>query len=355
MTFNIHPRREIEQLFGRENETKRLMDVLLNAGWSAILGPRMAGKTSLALATSISFARKRKTSVVYLNLSTSRSFRELTARLVDALSRLNAPERITDAEFQVFFPSGIINAGLGVRLRRPDKHRVSLRFEEAVLSLPKNSVVILDEVQEVRGRVDKLTRALWVVFNERPDVRFVFTGSYSGLVRKILKASHEEPMFGRPPIAIKVLPWPRRTAEDFLIEGLKKCGVGYTLMEIEETIEKLGTLPGWLNEYGFRRCIGEPHDEAISIVSDSAIMRAKGELENLLRNRDPKARIVLKKLSEGPKSWGELLKVGLSKPSLDSLLDTLTEGLFLLRREDTGYKTFYSFINPVYREAAKLL
>jgi len=93
-------------------------------------------------------------------------------------------------------------------------------------------------------------------------------------------------MFGRPPAQINVLPWARKTAEEFLIKGLKGCGVNYEDVEIDETISLLGTLPGWLNEYGFRRCIGGSHSEALSIVSTSAVQRAKRELENILKG-DP--------------------------------------------------------------------
>jgi AAA+ ATPase superfamily predicted ATPase len=200
-----------------------------------------------------------------------------------------------------------------------------------------------------------MTRALWVVFNERPDIRFVFTGSYSGVVKRVVEAHHEDPMFGRPPVQIKVLPWARRIAEEILIKGLKNCDVKYEPIEIDETISRLGTLPGWLNEYGFRRCIWESHSEALSIVSTSAVHRARRELENILEDRGPASREVVRKLSEGPKSWSELLSTGVSKPSLSSLLETLTDGLFLLKKETIGHRTFYSFANPVYRDAARLL
>ncbi|NJF25734.1 ATP-binding protein [Thermococcus sp. Bubb.Bath] len=353
--FNVHPRMDTKELFGREAETKGLMDVLKASGWSAVLGPRMAGKTSLSIATAVKYAEEEKTVVIYINLSTARSFRDMTSRLVSAVSRMNEKGHINGAEFRLFVPTGIVGAGLDLKFKKPDKNRVSQRFEEVISILPEKSVVILDEVQEVQGRLDRMTRALWAVFNERPDVRFIFTGSYSGLVKKVVEAHYEEPMFGRAPIQIKVLPWPRRTAEDFLMVGLKKCGVNYSLTEVGSTVEILGTLPGWLNEYGFRRCLGETHEEALSLVRDSAITRARKELENLIKMRDPKAREVLRTISVAPRSWGELLRIGLSKPSLDSLLDTLTEGLFILKKEHIGYRTVYSFINPVYREAAKLL
>jgi hypothetical protein len=65
----------------------------------------------------------------------------------------------------------------------------------------------------------------------------------------------------------------------------------------------------------------------------------------------PSLREVVRKLSKGPKSWSELLSTGISKPSLSFLLEVLTDGLFLLKKETV----FYSFTNPVYRGAARLL
>ncbi|EEB73557.1 ATP-binding protein [Thermococcus sp. AM4] len=354
--FNVHPRTELKMLYGRKKEVEKLLKVLHASGWAVVLGPRMAGKTSLSIATAVEYSKDARTAVIYLNLSTAKSFRDLTVRLVSAVSKLKGSRKSNiNAEFSVFIPTGLGSLGFSGKLHRPNEHRVSESFEDAIMTLPPNTVIILDEIQEVKGRLDRITRAFWVVFNERPDIRIVFTGSYSGVVKKVAEAHHEEPMFGRPPVQIKVLPWARKTAEEFLIKGLKGCGVNYEDVEIDETISLLGTLPGWLNEYGFRRCIGESHSEALSIVSTSAVQRAKRELENILKGRGPASREVVRKLSEGPKSWSELLSTGISKPSLSSLLEVLTDGLFLLKKETIGHRVFYSFTNPVYRDAARLL
>jgi len=342
-------------LHGRKKEVDKLLKVLHASGWAVVLGPRMAGKTSLSIATAVEYSKKAKTAVIYLNLSTAKSFHDLTVRLLNAVSKLGSRKRSLDAEFSVFVPAGLGSLGFSGKLHRPNEHRVSESFEDAIMTLPPNTVIILDEIQEVKGRLDRMTRAFWVVFNERPDIRIVFTGSYSGVVRRVVEAHHEEPMFGRPPVQIKVLPWARKTAEEFLTKGLETCEVEYDPVEIDEVISTLGTLPGWLNEYGFRRCIGESHGEALSIVSTSAVGRAKRELENILKGRGPASREVVRKLSEGPKSWSELLSTGISKPSLSSLLEVLTDGLFLLKKETIGHRVFYSFTNPVYRNAARLL
>ncbi|NJE11055.1 ATP-binding protein [Thermococcus sp. MAR1] len=353
--FNVHPRTDIRTLHGRKREAEKLLKVLHASGWGVVLGPRMVGKTSLSIATAVEYSKSVRTAVIYLNLSTAKSFHDLTVRLLNAVSKLRDKRRSIDAEFSVFVPAGLGGLGFSGKLHRPNEHHVSESFEDAIMALPPNTVVILDEIQEVKGRLDRMTRALWVIFNERPDIRIVFTGSYSGVVKRVVEAHHEEPMFGRPPVQIKVLPWARKTAEEFLIKGLKDCGAYYEPVEIDETVSTLGTLPGWLNEYGFRRCIGESHSEALSIVSTSAVNRAKRELENILEGRGPASREVVRKLSEGPKSWSELLSTGISKPSLSSLLEVLTEGLFLLKRETIGHRVFYSFINPVYRNAARLI
>jgi hypothetical protein len=93
-------------------------------------------------------------------------------------------------------------------------------------------------------------------------------------------------MFGRPPVQIKVLPWARKTAEGFLIKGLKGCGVNYEDVEIDETISLLGKLPGWLNEYVSEDVSENPTAKPCP-SSQHQPCRGQRELENILKGRCP--------------------------------------------------------------------
>ncbi|WP_297457844.1 hypothetical protein [Thermococcus sp.] len=99
-------------------------------------------------------------------------------------------------------------------------------------------------------------------------------------------------------------------------------------------------LPGWLNPYGVKRYIGE------------AIKGAERELEHLLGGRSPGVRAVVKLLALGA-SWRDMVGTGISEDTLSRLLSTLSEGLFIVQKdEDTGV---YYFTDPVYRRTAMRL
>ncbi|WP_048151950.1 ATP-binding protein [Thermococcus cleftensis] len=115
--FNVHPRTDIRTLHGRKREAEKLLKVLRASGWGVVLGPRMVGKTSLSIATAVEYAKSVRTAVIYLNLSTAKSFHDLTVRLLGAVSKLGSRKRSIEVEFSAFVPAGL---GVPVSLEAGD-------------------------------------------------------------------------------------------------------------------------------------------------------------------------------------------------------------------------------------------
>ncbi|WP_297502068.1 ATP-binding protein [Thermococcus sp.] len=300
--FSPRPRERVEELFGRETEVRRLVNALESNSWVAVLGPRMAGKTSLAISSSKEFAKRHGHSVVYIDLRSSTTLREATERILR-----NLPKGVLRKVGT--YLSTIKVKGFEIRLK--PSASASGALEEALRNL-KKTVIILDEVQKVREGLPQFLNALTVTFNENPELLIVFSGSYAGLMKKLFSQTYSEGLYARQPIEITLNPWERDVAERFLRKGLNECGVKIPEKELEDVFWELGTLPGWLSAYGLRRCLGDEHLKALYRVSESAVKEAKHELENLLEGRSLSAPMVMKLLSYGA-TWSELEGTGIQK------------------------------------------
>nr|QEK15992.1 ATP-binding protein [Thermococcus aciditolerans] len=343
--FDQRPRTLPEQLFGREEEVEKLFRALEAGSWVAVLGPRMVGKTSLALAGANEFARKKDYNVVLVDLRDTETFREATEKILSRLPRsvLNSISEYISRISEVSATKG--GLGLTVKLKKSAPARRAL--SDALFRV-RDTILILDEVQGIQQGVPHFLKALGAVFNENPSLQIIFTGSYSGVVRRLFEATYSDESYGRPPISIMLSPWKEPVAEDFLRTGFEKLGVPYEEWEIRDAIRNLGTLPGWLNLYGVKRYVERNHERALKMAVRDAVKEAKSELENILRGRSPKAREVVRLLAFGA-SWSDLIKTGISEDALSRLLGILTEELFILSKDEMG---IYYFADPVYRKAA---
>jgi len=344
--FDQRPRTGVDQLFGREQDIEKLLRALEAGSWVSILGPRMVGKTSLALAGANAFAKENKYKVIFVDLRDTETFREATEKILGRL-----PKSILDTLLKYISEVSASAGGAGFSVKLKKSASAKRALSDALFKL-ENTILILDEVQSIYQGVHHFLKALGSVFNENHSLLIIFTGSYSGVVKKLFETTHRDSLFGRPPVDIPLAPWNEPVAEDFLRTGFNKLGIDYQEWEIRDAVKQLGTLPGWLNLYGVKRYIEKDHKKALRTTINKAVEEAEKELEHLLEGRSQKAREVIKLLALSA-SWGDLIQTGISEDALSRLLTTLTEGLFIVEKdEDTGV---YYFTDPIYRKAAMKL
>ncbi|GBC73845.1 hypothetical protein HRbin04_01252 [archaeon HR04] len=84
--FSLHPKETTEDLFGREQEIKELINLVREKRWVAILGPRMVGKTSLIKAANRELKRMG-IKAVYINLWGVRGAHGLLNAIAEGLNR----------------------------------------------------------------------------------------------------------------------------------------------------------------------------------------------------------------------------------------------------------------------------
>ncbi len=340
--FRQHPCESREELFDRDEELEIGLRCIRSGAWMAILGPRMSGKTSLAKVLA-NEARKEGYTPIYVNLTGVKGVRDAAERILSSI-----PRSLFDklGELRGFLEALGVRMGVEMRLKSTASSTRILERLFLGLSRGRKLVVVLDEVQEIKGGVHHFLALLYRLVTSTRNIVFIFTGSAIGLMKTLLSPAPRSPLYGRTPIKVELKPWSRETAISYLTEGLHNCNAGFREAELEEAVTRLGTLPGWLSFYGLRRCIGQGHEESLKEAEEEAIRIALEEINNILRNRETWARRALRMMCYGAR-WSELLsETGASKEALSKFLRTL-RNLYLVVEEDKVYR----IADPIYRAA----
>jgi AAA+ ATPase superfamily predicted ATPase len=244
--FDLTPKATARGLYGRGSELAALARLVENGRWAVVLGPRMVGKTSLGKAA----AAQSRRSVVYVNLWGARGTPGLLNALLQGInSSKPLLQRVRGALRRV---EGVTVGGAGISLSpRPRPLRTVLDLVNVIGEDAGDSVVILDEVQELAVVSGALLKLLANVFNTHPRVVFLLTGSYFGLLRTLLEPPADSPLFGRSPARIELEPFNRDTSIGFLEHGFQE----YRLKPLRESLgvvvdRSLDGIPGWLALYG---------------------------------------------------------------------------------------------------------
>jgi len=341
--FLQRPCEKREELFDRDEELEITLKCIRNGVWVAILGPRMSGKTSIAKVAGNMLSREGY-NCIYVNLIRAYGVRIAVERILASLPK-SIIDKVKDLLEFIGLKAGV--TGIEIKLRQGVSYTSILEKLFQEISKRDKLVVVLDEVQEIKGGVNHFLAMLYRLRTSTKNLIFIFTGSAIGLMKTLLYPSPRNPMYGRTPVKVELKPWSIKLALEFLEQGLGECNVEYTERELEEAIRELGTLPGWLSFYGLRRCAGKPHRQALNEALNQATIIARSELEEILKGRARWARKAIRMLAYGAR-WSELLREAKTSPnSLKNLLETL-KNLYLLAEESGVYR----ITDPVYKRAA---
>jgi uncharacterized protein len=281
--FDLAPKDSPKALFGRGREFGELTRLVEARRWVVVLGPRMVGKTSLVKALRTRLRRPG----VYVNLWGVRSVQGLVAGLIGGLNESGSLRaRLVRAARRV---DGFTVGPSGLAITAP---RPPLQSAWDLLNLlgteNRDCVVVLDEVQELSSSSGKLLKLLGNVFNSRPNIVFVFTGSRVGLVRTLLDPSTNSPLYGRSPVALSLGPFDRPTSIKFLIEGAAEAGIRLSDQELSAAVEgPLDGTPGWLTLYGNHVAVQRlSPDRALTATVREGKKAAEADIAHFLSSRE---------------------------------------------------------------------
>ncbi|MEM2975877.1 MAG: ATP-binding protein, partial [Candidatus Bathyarchaeia archaeon] len=302
--FNLHPKEKTEELFGREHEIEELIRLIRAKRWVAILGPRMVGKTSLVKATNKKL-ESMGIKAIYVNLWGARGTHGLLNALAQGLNQersiLQKIRSIAERIEGVSLGTGGISISLS---RKP-----MTTMWELLAAIGKQGgdcAIELDEVQELSVISGHLLKLLANIFNTYPNIVFIFTGSMFGLLKTLLEPKSTSPLYGRSPARLYLQPFAKEKAAEFLRKGFQEYRKPIREAEVNEAVEKLDGIPGWLTLYGNNAAVQKmPHDKALQETIIEGTKIVKDELEHFLEGRDRTLYITTLKVTAISARWKE--------------------------------------------------
>ncbi|BBD73296.1 hypothetical protein HS1genome_1685 [Sulfodiicoccus acidiphilus] len=315
MIFDVKPKEDMRELLFRENEARKLKELVEKGVWVVVLGPRMVGKTSLIKVTSRGFRS------IYVNLWGARGLNDLLERLVRGVPQDSLGKRIL---------SSIDSLTLGPLPNATLKNRTRVIVDIlGELGRRGKIVVILDEVQELKSATKPLWDLLSYIFYTFPDISFIFSGSMTGLIRVILSPPEGSPLVGRKPVKVELSPFTDSQSREFLRRGFEEVGMQIS-DEVEEITAELDGVPGWLTLYGYLRVHqGVGHREALEETKVEACKVLRESFSHFLedkRNRE----VYFQVIRRLPGRWSEIRKgLNVSDEVLNQSLKSLQDWFFV--------------------------
>ena len=349
MLFDLKPKDVPKELFGREAELNRLVEMLRAGNWVVVIGPRMVGKTSLIKAAN----SKLNFQAVYVNLWGARGIQGLLGALVNAI---NSSKGLT-GKFKDFASriEGLSIGPGGISVTSPKRPLTAVWDLLDLLGRQGSKLVIeLDEVQELSDVSGQFLKILANIWNTHRNIEFVFSGSMFGLIRTILSPkSSKSPMYGRPPAELVLARFDKKQSEEFLKRGFKEYGMKMPSEALSERVEDhIDGMPGWLTLYG--NCIAvrrQSQEKALKTTIDEGRNVVRSELQHFLEGRDKIPYIAALKATANGASWSMAKQfieaargTSVSGPTVQNILSNLVDGFIV---EHTGET--YRVIDPMLR------
>jgi len=148
-------------------------------------------------------------------------------------------------------------------------------------------VLVLDEAQEFKRLVDyKLQYPMADIYDNKHEIQMIVSGSQVGLLDDFLEVDNPEaPLFGRGTTDIDVPRLPEDLAVDFLLKGCKQAKVKIDRKAIQQAVDELDGIIGWLTLFGRELAEGSAPDGALAQTTKKGSELEAQELEHFLKTR----------------------------------------------------------------------
>jgi len=242
---------------------------------------------------------------------------------------------------------------MGVEVEVSWRGSDSLSLVELFDRLNKKKIVIaIDEAQRLRGpRSSELKDAIAHAYDYDKNISFILTGSEVGLLYDFIGIEDSRsPLYGRYYIEVKLERLSREQSIDFLRKGFAQLNLRVSEEVLEVAYEHFDGIPGWLTFFGNAYARGEADIEKIKSI---AVRTALEELRNMTRDNPRRYGLVLRAIAEGRKTWSQVKEYLEEKEGTTISSSVLSNILRSL--EDMSIIKNYEFLDPIYREACKLL
>ncbi len=346
MLFDPRPKFSKNELFDRDTELK-LLDRGVKNRYPLILltGVRRIGKTSL-LNVFLNEIEYPSVVVDLRDLKPNYGLRDLYGLLSHSLStRL---DKLIDVLKGI---RGVKILGMEVELSWKGRDSISLSTLFDYLN-KERMIIAFDEAQKLVGPRSRLMlEALAHAYDYNENLTFIMTGSEVGLLYEFLGIDNRKsPLFGRYIYEVRLRRFSPEESKEFLRRGFEEAGVNVGEDILEEAVKLFDGIPGWLTFFGNH--YANIRGSSLGEIKDMAVRVAQEELKRLVETRGRRYLIVMKAIARGAKTWSQVkrkLEEAESSTISNSVLSNILNSL-----EKLSIIKDYEFLDPIYREAAKL-
>ncbi|WP_010480088.1 AAA family ATPase [Thermococcus zilligii] len=363
MLFDLQPKTRREDLYDRENELKEFQKAVnLGENLILLLGIRRLGKSSLlnvALTESgFPYAKIDVRSLYFTHGSIPQGI--LAQKILGSLLSTVKPHKSLLLRLEKTLSSirGLRISGLSVEFdRKSDLAEILEKINSWAENENLRAIIAFDEAQYLRLSGIRYDGLIAYAVDTLPAITFVLTGSEVGMLQDFIGLEDpKKPLFGRYAREIVLQRFKREESVDFLRKGFGEIGIEPAEKEIEEAVERLDGIVGWLTMYGYLRGVrGLSHSGAMDELFNMAEKSIREELSSLIQN-SRRYGVILKAVAMGNTGWSTIkeyveFKMGpVNDAKFSALLKNLLKYGYLEKRGNE-----YSIPDPVVREVVKNL
>ncbi|MEO3993123.1 MAG: ATP-binding protein [Desulfurococcaceae archaeon TW002] len=350
--FDLAPKTSRKDLYDFVEELENLYRNYVNARLVTIVGPRRAGKTSLIL----TFLNEYKIPHIFVDCRTVSlseygvSFRSFAESLSSAINMFLSRHRSLTNKLLSFLREvkgveiDMSVARISLRWKRKERFSVTALLEKLnTFARDENMrlALVFDELQELSSLNLDFSKLLAYTYDHLRNLVVYVSGSQVGLLYDMLGIENpDSPLYGRLVSEVKVRRLTRSESIDFLERGFSEAGVVISRYVIEDVVEKLDGLIGWLTFFGWSYVNGVRNLE--EVVSAASKQEAEEVKRFLLRTRSEKRfKTILKLVSQRPMRWSELKKalefeegIEIDDHNFNALLQRLVKAGLIEKRDE---------------------
>jgi len=357
LLFDIRPKRCRADLYNFDVEYSKLINSL-NKPLIVVRGLRRTGKTSLILTA----LEETKTPYILIDLRegyrSRREFYRILSRSISMfMGRLSTKKKLVNLLIKMLKSlRGISISGLQVSLswgrNRPLLTEIFRELDYFALKSNLRIILVFDEVQKLAGVVKEDVRnAIAYAFDYMENLTFILSGSEMGLLYNFL-GEPRSPLYGRAYVDVQTRKLSRSESIDFLTKGFRQLNMKVPENEIEEAVDTLNGIIGWLTYYGYSKWT---KSRSLQEIKNEAVALARTELLNFIKYRVSKRYpIILKALAKGIREWSEL-KGYIERIEKREVSDRVIHDIIQQLKKHSIINNNLEYTDPIIKEAAKTL
>ncbi len=343
-------KRSRNEMFDREYEFNKIISAITDGvPLIVVTGIRRVGKTTLVkvllneIDTPGVYIDTRKLWSIHTNISPKVIKKEIVKSL-DARKSYAPVMRLLRSLKSVAI------AGSGVEFKYEKTDLIDVLDD--IENNGERTVIVFDEAQYLRYSNYNYT-ALFASLNDNyENITLILTGSEIQILEEFLGFNDKHsPLYKREHEIVHLDRFSKDESATYLKEGFKEVGLSVEDREIENAVEVLDGIVGWLREYGWLRYRGRTHSEAI----DEVFQKAKSDIIDELSGYSPRYLTIMMAISEGYHSWSAIKAYversegkRIDKKTLYTALRNLIRYGYIEKRDDGHY-----IIDPVIERALR--